>query len=170
MKKISFVLLISLTAFFFSCSSDEKKNDGMTFTNDLDQMIGWGEHHTIIKGNAHSGKYMTFVDTTMQYSFAFDLSFDQLPNKSVKKLNASVWGKWMTGEVTLVACIVSNGKSIAWNGLKFNQVTPNPDEWAKIEVPLDIPASVPTDSKINVYMWSQNKGIGFCDDFEITFE
>jgi len=171
MKKIGFIIFIACISIMVSCNSGKKDYNNTTFTNDIDQMAGWTTHPSIIRSDdAHSGKYMCKVDSITPYSFGFVLEAEYFPVKPTKAINVSVWGKWMTGAVLLVASLEYEGKCIAWTGTKFSNIVNASNEWANIKAKILVPKDIPPKSVIKSFMYSPEKGVGYCDDFEITFE
>ncbi len=171
MKKIYFLLFITFTCMFFSCSSD-KKNDALIITNNIDQMVGWAQNPSIIKGESHSGNYMCKVDAYTPYSFGLSLSSEDFPTKKAKSVKASVWGKLFNqnDSISLVVELVSKGQFVGWTGIAFSNAISNTNEWGKVEVSLDIPKNIPAETFLRVYVWSTKKtpAYGVCDDFEIS--
>ncbi len=173
MKKIVFFAFV-ISVILISCSSDDDKdNKGLTFSNDIDQMIGWVQHPSFIKGNAHSGNYMCKVDSTMAYSYTFILQAEDFPTKTAKSINASVWGKIsnLNDSINLVIELTSKGQTIAWNGNLFINFIKNIDEWGKVESSIKIPENLPSDAILKVYARGTKKKSDFTilDDFEISF-
>lgn len=173
MKKLNLLALIALATLLFACSSDEDKKNPLTITNDIDQMVGWIQHPSIIKGDAHSGKYMCKVDATLPYSIGLNLNLEDFPIRNPKSIDASVWGKItkINDSISLVIDLSSNGQSIINIGSNFNNFIKKIGEWEKVDVSINIPKNLPSDAVLKVYIWNFQKTntTAFGDDFEIIF-
>ncbi|OIP02072.1 MAG: hypothetical protein AUJ97_06460 [Bacteroidetes bacterium CG2_30_32_10] len=172
-KKINLFALIALATLLFACSSDEDKKNPLTITNDIDQMVGWVQHPTIIKGDAHSGKYMIKVDSILPYGLGLYLIAEDFPTKIAKSINASIWGKLtkLNDSISLVIDLSSKGQSITYNSSNFNNYIKKTGEWEKVDVSINIPKNLPLDATLKIYIWDPQKTntTAFGDDFEITF-
>ncbi len=164
---ISFIAMAMLT----SCS-DKKKNTGLTFSNDLENVSGWSDGNTLTVGLGHSGKYFSKITPENQYSFTFHKPLKDISAKRVKKAEYSVWVNLpnSTSEATLVFSVDSASKSMMWIGTSTKELAVAPNKWVQIKGKATLPANMNRENELKIYVWDNGKDPVLVDDFEISFK
>jgi len=168
MKKV--LLFVAMVAMIVSCNN-KTKNNGNTFTNDLDNVKMWNNPVNVIKGIAHSGNYACKLDTSNIYSFGFNILAGDIFIKAPKKINISLWAYSLTvsPDASIVIEINKNGQQIFWKNAGFLPVT-KAKEWIEVKTSFDLPANLDPKSELRIYVWNPKKLDFYIDDFNITFE
>lgn len=174
-KEIFLIGLVSMMIFLFGCGQ-KGINDKLHFSNSFENYADWGfSSNTIIKGDAHSGRYVCQLDSSNQYSILFKSTLGDITDKPLKKIKCSVWAYFP--EFTSRGSLVISGdsavnKSLFWNGTRAQDFITEPKQWTKIETTVDFPESfsLKKENVINVYLWNDGKGIVCFDDLEFSFE
>jgi len=168
MKKV--LLFVAMAAILVACNN-KSKNNGTTFTNDLDNVKMWNNPVNLVKGIAHSGVYSCKLDTSNIFSYGFNSILGDVLTKLPKKVNVSIWAYSLTAnpDASIVIEINNNGQQIFWKNAGFNAVT-KAKEWMEVKASFDLPANLDLKNEIRVYVWNPKKLEFYVDDFNISFE
>jgi hypothetical protein len=179
MKKILFAF-ISL-ALLAGCGDDTTKKNEVThnalyFFNDFENVRGWGEALTIVKGNAYSGQYYSKIDSVNKYSYGFKLEKNAISDKQLKKVSVDVWVR--TSDVNTKSLLVAQitrktakrDSTIYWEKSEIRKFKLQPSEWINVKSSFDLPKELQPKDKILLYVWnSDGKSEVDVDDMEVQF-
>lgn len=158
-----------------ACSNNEQ-DKGLEFTNDLEDVNGWSgiDHnvHTVVKGMARSGNYISKMDTVNRYGYLFRSKLSDLSDKPLKAVKVAIWANVteVSAEALLVVAIDSLGKSILWEGQKLNEFVKKTDVWTEVLAEADLSKLKPgKDYVISVFVWNNGKSVIYTDDHRVRF-
>jgi hypothetical protein len=167
------ILLVSVIL-LVSCSG-EQSND-FVFSNDLENVRGWAgaqnNEHTVRKGEAHSGKYLSKTDSVYQYGFTYRIFLSQVSSDPINKLKASTWVKINDEKANadLVIALDSVGKSISWSSIPISEFVRKTDEWKNVTYEVQWPELKSSkDYMVTVFIWNRGRADVFADDIRVEF-
>lgn len=169
--------ILGIFAFLGACSSGPDVNSPLVFFNDLEKALMWNETsnnaQTITRdADAHSGRFVTKVDSVSQFGFLFKGKLGDINNKPMKSATASMWVKVknLNADAVVVLAIDSAGKVLKWEGVEVKKFAKTPNEWVEIKNKIVI------DDKLNkpgytfgFYLWNRSKEEVFGDDMFLEF-
>lgn len=178
---IAKIALFSIVISLVGCSKkveNSETNSSLIFTNDLEKTMMWNEGcnnvQTIIKNEgAHSGKFVTKLDSIAAYSLHFKAKLGDINNKPLKIANVSVWVKVknLNADATLVVAIDSAGKIVKWQGTDLKGLVKSPNEWVEIKNSINIETKVNNPQyNFGCYLWNRSKEEILGDDFRLEFK
>lgn len=170
--------IIGIFAFLGGCSSGPDVNSPLVFSNDLEKALMWNESsnnaQTITRDpDAHSGRFVTKLDSIAQFGFLFKGKLGDINNKPMKSATASMWVKVknLNANATLVLAIDSAGKLLKWQGTDIKGLVKKPNEWVEIK------NSITIEDKLNkpgytfgFYLWNKSKEEIMGDDMYLEFK
>lgn len=163
-------MLAAMTAILFSCNKG--KNNGTTFSNDMDNVKMWNNPANVVKGIAHSGNYSCKLDTANIYSFGFNTLLGDALTQMPKKINVSLWVYSLISNPasSLVVEINNNGQQIFWKNADFKTTVSKTKDWTEIKASFDLPTNLNPKDELKIYVWNPKKQELYVDDFNISFE
>lgn len=171
-----FYTLLSFAAIILSSCSGEQQTSEFVFYNDLENVRGWAgaqnNEHTIIKGEAHSGHYLSKTDTLYQYGFTYRIKLSEVSIEPVNKLKASTWVKIKDEKANadLVIALDSMGKSISWSSLPISEFVTKTDQWINVTSEVQWPQLTSSkDYVVSVFIWNRGRADVFADDCRVEF-
>ena len=172
MKRILFALLAFSVLAVCSCNKKKVIHNDLYYSNDLENVKGWIDNTTIVRGNAHSGNYYSVTDSSRRYSFTFKLPVSSISDKPLKKADVTLWAyvKNKNFDGSVVTCIMRDNNNVYWNSSDLKTFCKKPEEWFKATAYLRFPANIEKTDKVLIYLWNvDGKTEIRMDDMEIQF-
>ena len=149
----------------------------LTLTNDFESpQAGWGEPRIKAGSNiAHSGEWITYVDSIQEFSSGLALSkLDSLFNRDSIGLNISFWEKNIavnSEAVFVVSLETFTGKSYYWHALKRLHSAKQSERgvWLQKQAQVVLPPIKSPNDIMKIYLWNNAKKTILMDDVEIEF-
>lgn len=167
MRKI--LLFAVMSVILFSCNKTGKKAN--EFSNDMDNIKIWGSSESIVKGFAHSGSYVSKLDSLTAYSFGMQSVFENILKKTPKKIIVTYWVYSLkpNPDASLVVDVNNNGQPKFWKSSSLKDVS-KAKEWTEVISTFDMPANLDIKDEVKIFVWNPNKMELYIDDFNISFE
>ncbi len=178
MKNIIYLTTIILLSTLISCNNNED-NDVITYTETFDNTFPFDTHKNekvalIKRGDAYSGKFYGSMDTNTMYSLGFQALLNEVINKPITKVKASIMVKPSVAnqKVNFVIQFVNNGVGFADATAYLENLNSKPGEWAMLESVFDITSNVQItpDTEIRCYLFKTNNTKIDYDDLIVKFE
>jgi hypothetical protein len=142
-------------------------------TIDLDH--GLFNLHTIIEGDAHSGKKFSRADVGNNFGLGYSLALpDTLIGKSMA-VNVSGWTR--TGDLSngcdLVLTVTSNDSILLWSGCMAKEVMKNPNEWSFVSKEFVLPTEMTSKNNVYINVMAHNveaKSFFDVDDIKVEYK
>lgn len=169
-----FISLIVLT--LISCS---KKKDGkasenakLVFTSNMDCFDCWANTNTLKQGIAHSGRFSSRLDSTVEFSYSFVQQYKNLNSGKAKKVNVKIWGYFPNADIRaqLVISIDSVNKNKFWESAKLDDKIKNANTWTEVTFSAALPLNISENDVLKVYVWNPKKRTFYVDDMEVSFD
>jgi hypothetical protein len=161
--------VIALAVVISSCGKDKK----VAYTNDMEQSIGWVNHHTL-KGepNAHSGGYVSFTDSAQVYSLTLREKISVVKSSGASKIFASAWvnPRSLAAKGSLIVSVDANNKNYMWLTLSMDGIAKEPGKWAQLAFTGELKGDLPEEAMLSVFFWNTSKEDIMVDDLEVRLE
>lgn len=161
---------------FFSCKESPKVQGERYFKNNIESSLGWYKHPSVFKTKeAHSGEYVSKIDSVTIYSVLFDLPLSIVNIRwiPVREVKATVWVMFKSENAkgALITELKKNDALIVWNSVKLQDYCKEAGKWYKVEYILNLRENdfSSDDNLFRCYAANDSKGEIFLDDFEIEF-
>lgn len=167
-------ITLSAIALLASCSSKEQKEvkPEIVFTNHAEPEE-WVNMGTIRETpNAHSGRFVSFIDSVTPYSLGIIKQIKDLTTQPVDSVTISYWAflkNINTGAQTVCSLDDPNGKNVLWVGNPLKGKVKEANKWVEVKETFKFPANIDKQSKLALYVWNTSKKEILVDDFQITF-
>ncbi|NTW31917.1 MAG: hypothetical protein HGB12_04725 [Bacteroidetes bacterium] len=172
MKKIIFLFLFFFVMFEVMC---QKSIVTLTYFNDLEKDYydqEWMNLSTKTTGEGLSGKYFSRTNSNNPYGLGYGTVIpSQLTGKNFW-LHTNCYCRTDISDISssIVISVTRGDSTIFWKGITIKNKLNNLNKWIQIKDSVLLPASLPADSKISIYLWSYGIGNTDIDDFKISFE
>jgi hypothetical protein len=95
-----------------------------------------------------------------------------LKNKSAKKITVSCDGYLyqVPSKVQLVIDIKNDGNNIFWQSQSFDKNIKEASTWGNVQLSVDLPKEINSNTEILVYVWSPSHEVGLFDNLKVKFE
>lgn len=185
--KYSFLLtgiMVFTVLFSVSCSQRQSKQaqpDKIVVSINADMEKGpislpsWENEQTIVQmhspARAHSGLYVSKVDSINIYSYTFYDLLNNLNNVTPYKVFVSGWLYIPEPiEEMIVALDISDkDQNIMWKSFSISQQINDLNKWTEFNAVFDIDQPIKNDQQVKIFAFAGKKEAYF-DDFKITFE
>ncbi|MEP7265140.1 MAG: hypothetical protein ABI772_11610 [Bacteroidota bacterium] len=175
MNSLKPYLLIASLIVMVSCSESPKRQTGLYYCSDIDAMIGWYKQPSIFKtDNAHSGMYVSKIDSVNAYSVGFDIPNSEvnLEHAKVKEVKVTVWA-WLSNEnakASLVVELKKGEQPLQWKEVKLQDNCSNPGDWCKVEQIVKLGGDLSNDDiHVRTYVINNSKEEVLIDDISIEY-
>lgn len=176
MRKALFIFIAC--TILFACQSN--KNNKLVSNTPLpttDEVFAYNmdDFGTIKRvKNAHSGNYVSLMDTSSLYSFTFKRKIGDIKDDSIRriKVEVSAWVYTIKPVIksNLVFSVDSNGKTISWNGINLTTMVREPRTWTFVKAMFSMPKNATPENVLSAYFWNTDKcDTLMIDDFEVKF-
>lgn len=162
-------LFITLSAVVILTGCSEKKP--ISFENDTEPH-DWTQGFTIKeRSNAHSGKFVSVIDSTNSFSLAFHKKIQDISEEKIKSVTFSYWifVSDLNAKGKTVLGVDDEGKLIDWQGRIFQDRVSEPNKWVQISETFTIPDKVEPKDILSLCVWNESKSEILVDDFQVTF-
>jgi hypothetical protein len=172
-RRMKFYLIAFALTINFCKGQDAAKKNDFRFTNSLSTAENpgyWINLNTRKEDAEHPGEYFSSTDSKQPYGAGFEYPFpDDLKRKNILlSIHAKFRVTDSTQKVLLVTNLLHGDSSIVWKGLDVTGKSKKVNEWFVLTDSLLIPANLPADTKIKIYLWNQDgKAEADLDDPEI---
>ncbi|MBL7927372.1 MAG: hypothetical protein JNK61_10765 [Bacteroidia bacterium] len=180
MKKISkaFIILcipVLLGMLFYKCSSTETKTDAWDYETNYDQYFGFvpDDFRVIKTDDAHSGKFVTKMDTAFPFSLTLVKNFGQLTNKKAKAVEVQTWAKCAVANAP-VFIVVSmeypgNPTPVYYEFFDATTAMKDANTWTKLNATFYLPKTIDPNISFKAFVWNKGQTIAYADDFALRF-
>lgn len=176
---MAFTVLLSVSCAHRQAKQEQPDKIVVSVGTDMEKgpvsLQSWENEHTIVQmqspAKAHSGIYVSKVDSLNIYSYAF---YDTLKNlNNVVPYKVFVRGWFYVPEPVddfIIALDLSDkGQNILWKSISISQQIRELNKWTEFNAVFDIDQPVKTDHQIKILAFAGKKEACF-DDINITFE
>jgi hypothetical protein len=122
----------------------------------------------------NSGSYSFQLDAAHVYSPGLDITFDNIKDKNVIKLNASAMIYLSEPEekkhTSLIISFDRNDKPYNYNSVNLSDSNVQPGKWNEIKLSATLPNDIKETDKIKVYIWFQGKKPIYIDDLKVALK
>ena len=124
----------------------------------------------IVNNIKYDGKFSCKVDSIQPFSISYSEKLENLGNP--KKVKVSFWAITTNIEDFILVYEVGGDEENNWNSKNIESANSQNKEWEFIELELDLPSYKPTESKLVLYFWMNNKSgaILNIDNWKLEFE
>lgn len=169
-------MLLILPFLFFSCKESPKVQGDLYFKNNIESSLGWYKNPTVLKTkDAHSGEYVSKIDSVNIYSLGFDLPLSIVNERflPVTEVKATVWAmlKSKNAKGALITELKKNDSLIVWNSVKLQDYCKEANKWYKVEFILNLREHDFSNNEnlFRCYVANDSKEEILLDDFEVEF-
>lgn len=177
-------LVVLTTIFSVSCLQKQVKQEQpdkivVSIDNDMEKgpisLPSWGNEQTIVKmpspSRAHSGMYVSKVDSNNIYSYTFYDLLHNLNNVTPYKVFVSGWFyiPEPIDELIVAIDISDKDQNIMWKRFSISQQINDLNKWTEFNAVFDIDQPIKIDQQVKIFAFASKKEAYF-DDFKITFE
>ncbi len=147
----------------------KEKNSYMAIANNL---LPWITNNNIRPVETGKHIYAFYVDTLKEYSFGFQLNYEQVKVNNFKEIQASCRGLiyQLPSKIQLVIELKKNGNTIFWQSELFEKHINQVNKWGNITFSIRIPDNIDKQSNILVYVWNPSKENALFDSLNISFK
>ncbi|HNV95454.1 MAG TPA: hypothetical protein PKG63_03190 [Bacteroidales bacterium] len=172
MKVLTVFLFISLIFTLFSCNSNNTDSDQNSYLGKASELLPWISSDAMREAKMENHPYVFFVDTTHEFSYGFKAKVKDLKNKSAKKITVSCDGYLyqVPSKVQLVIDIKNDGNNIFWQSQSFDKNIKEASTWGNVQLSVDLPKEINSNTEILVYVWSPSHEVGLFDNLKVKFE
>jgi hypothetical protein len=176
--KSSSLFILSMALVGFSGCSDLKSNDGLTFTNDMETVVGWSTNapsNFVFFNNAHSGKYVCIIDSANIFGSTFEMKSKAIASAPMKRVTIGAWfNTQQNGSEPQIAIDIrdKDGNTIDWIAMPVKDVLKNTGDWTWAEMTVDLTPKNrnAVDNAFRVYAFNKSGAACLVDDMVIRFE
>lgn len=120
--------------------------------------------------NTHSGKKVSMVNETIEYSAGYDEPLGDIVMDSLKMVNITAWLYYDDPKVKArLVCSFENNKGIIqWKALDIQNTT-KPGEWTEVRFKVPIPENLNSEDILKIYLWNPFKHTILLDDLYVSF-
>lgn len=174
MKKIAYATVV---AALFGCADEAAKTPANRITfNDFEAVEGWNAEASLpslTKERAHSGTFAVRVGNGVDFSLGYRNALGKIGRERPRKIKVQAWVYVPSAQANclLVAQIHSQeqNKDLFWDGIKLTETTKALNKWVLVEKEMTLPATVPADSQLLVYLWrNDSPQPTYIDDLSIS--
>lgn len=172
MKRYKFFVFL-LFPLFFSCSEKNEEQPGMVFQTDFESLPGWLFDQRLLKGEAHSGEWMSRADPQFPFSITFKRRLGDISNRPIRKIMVSAWVKTQTipTKASLVISIDAGNNPVFWKAESLENQISEKEKWTEVAGEFDIPlGDIGPDHVVKFYIWNTDNSMLHVDDMRIVFE
>jgi hypothetical protein len=188
MKKLFFIAFIGLIAYGCSNSSNtpavsdsqnEVSEKQAIFENDLENALAgipsWSNEKTIVKMpegmKAHSGEFVTMIDNSNKYSYAFKDIFENINEKLPVTVIVSGWfySTDKNPKMSIVMDINDNNNTFIWKGYQLMKDPKPLNQWNEFKATFSIDQPIKPSNQIKIFAFDAN-ATAYFDDLKVTFE
>ncbi len=164
--KIHYFLLI-FAGVLMSCGNNSK----LSITQDFEQIGGWYQAPTLIKGKAHSGQYFCRTGAGQEYSQTYISRLGDITEDPIRRIDMGAWFRLADAgaKARLVMSIHSGDSTLFWQGLDTQDVSPQAGEWTRLFFTYDLPEGIRPEHTIKFFLWNTSGREVDVDDFDIHF-
>ena len=167
------IQIISLFQIVLICQSCEWSNrsiDKDYYNQNFDDLQAWSKYAELAGGNAHSGMFCTYADSTHPVSQTFEMDLRLAYYFGYKRFDVSAWVLHQEKEAkgALVGSIATFDSTIV--KIEKAEIQPKIFQagvWYKIEMSLDIPQHLPDTNRVRVFLWSPEGDRILMDDISV---
>jgi hypothetical protein len=168
-------ITLSAISILASCSTKEVKQEkpAIIFENNT-ELDEWASTQTIKQvPNAHSGKFVSVVDSINPYSLGISKSIKDI---STQPMDSVVFSYWVflknvnTDAKTVCDITDKEGKRLQWDGALLRDKIKEVNKWIEIKETFKIPATVNLESYMKLYVWNTSKDELLIDDLKVVFK
>lgn len=169
------LIIIFILNAFASCkqsNSNAKKTDYFT---SYDEYLGFmPDDIRVVKTNfAHSGNYVSKMDTVFPYSLGLVGYWGKLTNKHIQEINVDCWVyPAKVNQSVFIVCSyesVGNPKPWYYEFYAAGKDLKEANTWQQVNSTFYLPDSIDANSLIKIYLWNQSTTTAFADDLGIQF-
>jgi hypothetical protein len=153
---------------FMSCSN-YSKHKNIELSNSLESIKGWDTGMKIIEAEGHSGRFVTYADSSQVYNYGFHLPLKDITPQHIYHINAKVWAKCtsLSSNSNLVISLQDGDKKVAYINTKVEDTADKTGEWFAVTASIDLPPSAIPENELYVFVMNESKDRVFFDDMEI---
>ncbi len=169
------IIPISSVFFFTACSSKktEEKKTSIVFSNNA-EIDEWSPISSIRENpNAHSGKYVSVIDATSEYSLGLVKQLKNISNQTIDSVTFTYWVFLKNNDanaVTVISIENDQGKSLFWDGPSLRKKVNELNKWVQVKETFKIPSNTDKNNILKLYVWNKSKEEILLDDFNISFK
>jgi hypothetical protein len=169
------IIPIATLLFFTACSSKKtvETKQPIVFSNNT-EIDEWSPVSSIKENpNAHSGKYVSVIDATNEYSLGLVKQIKNISNQTLDSVTFSYWVFLKNNDanaVTVISIETAQGKSLFWDGLYLRKKVKEINNWVHVKETFKIPAGTDKNNILKLYVWNKSKEEILLDDFNIEFK
>lgn len=158
-KRKSFGISSAGLALLFGCTHPTPLSPANLISqNDFESLKGWVEvPPTLTTDRAHSGKYCSKVDASIEYGLCYTTTLAEAGLKAGQTIEVSAWGL-RTAEPTNGAIVVqlidpANGQQLYWEALDMATQVHTYNRWMLLEKTFTLPMKAKDSHQLRVYPW-----------------
>lgn len=151
---------------------DYSGNNQISFFNDCDQDVVWGQMLTISDEQSYSGSYSSKTGKGELYSITLEYPLNLIPDSLKNKIviDFKVFQESTNHNAKLA--IQADGENIDyfWIGEHINSQIKTAGTWGSFHYVLQIPDNIKEADVIKIYILNESNTLVYIDDFSIVFE
>lgn len=175
-QTIGIILLLATLAFLnLKCQTSDSKKTTWDYETNYDQYFGFvpDDFRVINYNNAHSGKFVTKMDTTFPFSLTLVKNYGQLTTKKAKAVDVQVWAKSDVANAP-VFIVVSmeypgNPTPVYYEFFDATTAMKNAGTWTQLNATFYLPKEIDPNISFKAFVWNKGQTIAYADDFALRF-
>ena len=168
------IITLAITSILASCSTKEVKPEKSTIVFENNAEIDeWAPIQSIKQvPNAHSGKFVSVIDSVAPYGLGISKSFKEIGNQQTDSVLFNFWifvKNINTDAKTICDIVDPTGKDIQWMGVPIKDKVKEANKWIEIKEVFKMPANINKENYIKLFVMNTSKDEILIDDIRITF-
>ena len=173
MKKLFFLLPLTLLAACSGNSAGPAVDTDILMTSDIDGAVGWvADPNALTKGEAHSGQYSLRVDQAHTFSPGYTAIMGKLSPAHLRGVKLEAWvyatDKNAKGKLELVVNEAPGGKELVHDQTRIDEAGAF-GKWVKVSKNIIFPSTVTYSSQLVIYVSrAEATSPAYVDDLKLT--